>query len=115
MTRLYGGDSVDLGKGGSFGMINPLEIVLDVDEEEIAQGLGHTVLTRTLQFLKAFMRYYYPDIEDDVQTLFSEIVQDTYHRFDINFETNFMTKTSNDFPTFSDVLCNNSRKTYIDD
>ena len=103
MTRLYGGDSVDLGKGGSFGMINPLEIVLDVDEEEIAQGLGHTVLTRTLQFLKAFMRYYYPDIEDDVQTLFSEIVQDTYHRFDINFETNFMTKTSNDFPTFSDV------------
>ena len=103
MTRLYGGDSVDLGKGGSFGMINPLEIVLDVDEEEIAQGLGHTVLTRTLQFLKAFMRYYYPDIEDDVQTLFSEIVQDTYHRFDINFETNFMTKTSADFPTFSDV------------
>lgn len=103
MTRLYGGDSVDLGKGGTFGMINPLEIVLDVDEEEIAQGLGHTVLTRTLQFLKAFMRYYYPDIEDDVQTLFSEIVQDTYHRFDINFETNFMTKTSADFPTFSDV------------
>lgn len=48
MTRLYGGDSVDLGKGGSFGMINPLEIVLDVDEEEIAQGLGHTVLTNEL-------------------------------------------------------------------
>jgi len=103
MTRLYGGDSVDLGKGGSFGMINPLEIVLDVDEEEISQGLGHTVLTRTLQFLKAFMRYYYPDIEDDVQTLFSEIVQDTYRRFDINFETNFMNKTSADFPIFSDV------------
>ena len=103
MTRLYGGDSVDLGKGGSFGMINPLEIVLDVDEEEISQGLGHSVLTRTLQFLKAFMKYYYPDIEEDVQTLFSEIVQDTYRRFDINFETNFMTKTSNDFPIFSDV------------
>ena len=103
MTMLYGGDSVDLGKGGSFGMINPLEIVLDVDEEEISQGLGHTVLTRTLQFLKAFMRYYYPDIEDDVQTLFSEIVQDTYRRFDINFDTNFMYKTSADFPIFSDV------------
>ncbi len=103
MTRMFGGDSVDLGKGGQFGMINPLEIILDVDEEEIAQGLGHTVLTRTLQFLKAFMRYYYPDIEEDVQTLFSEIVQDTYRRFDINFDTNFMTKTSEDFPTFSDV------------
>ncbi len=103
MTRLYGGDIVDLGKGGSFGMINPLEVIIDVDEEEISQGLGYTVLTRTLQFLKAFMRYYYPDIEDDVQNLFSEIVQDTYRRFDINFETNFMNKTTEDFPIFSDV------------
>ncbi len=103
ITRMAGGDIVDLGKGGSFGMINPLEIIIDVDEEEISQGLGYAVLTRTLQFLKAFMRYYYPDIEEDVQTLFSEIVQDTYRRFDINFETNFMTKTSEDFPIFSDV------------
>ena len=103
MTKLFGGNTIDLGKGGSFGMINPLEITMDVDEEEIQQGLGHTVLTRTLQFLKAFMRYYYPDIEDDVQTLFSEIVQDTYRRFDIDFNTNFMNKTSRDFPTFSDV------------
>ena len=103
MTRLYGGDVVDLGKGGAYGMINPLEVVLDADEEDIRDGLGHTVLTRTLQFLKAFMRYYYPDIEDDVQTLFSEIVQDTYRRFDINFESNFAEKTSEDFPTFSDV------------
>lgn len=103
MTRLYGGDVVDLGKGGAYGMINPLEVVLDADEEDIRDGLGHTVLTRTLQFLKAFMRYYYPDIEDDVQTLFSEIVQDTYRRFDINFESNFAEKNSEDFPTFSDV------------
>ena len=103
MTKLFGGETIDLGKGGSFGMINPLEVNMDVDEEEIAQGLGYTVLTRTLQFLKAFMRYYYPDIEDDVQTLFSEIVQDTYRRFEIDFNTNFLTKTSRDFPTFSDV------------
>ena len=103
MTRLYGGDVVDLGKGGVYGMINPLEVVLDADEEDIKQGLGHTVLTRTLQFLKAFMRYYYPDIEDDVQTLFSEIVQDTYRRFEIDFTSDFTNKTSEDFPTFSDV------------
>ena len=103
MTALFGGETIDLGKGGNFGMINPLEVILDVDEEEIAEGLGHTVLTRTLQFLKAFMRYYYPDIEEDVQTLFSEIVQDTYRRFDIDFNTNFINKTSRDFPTFTDV------------
>lgn len=103
MCALYGGDSIDLGKGGSYGLINPLEIVMDADEEDIKNGIGYTVLTRTLQFLKAFMRYYYPDIEEDVLTLFSEVVQDTYHRFGINFESDFTNKTSDDFPTFSDV------------
>ena len=103
MTMLYGGDSIDLGKGGSYGLINPLEIVMDADEEDIKNGIGYTVLTRTLQFLKAFMRYYYPDIEEDVLTLFSEVVQDTYHRFGINFESDFTRKTGADFPTFSDV------------
>ena len=53
ITQTYGGDTVDIGKGGEFGLINPLEIVIDADEEEIKQGLGYTVLTRTLQFLKA--------------------------------------------------------------
>ena len=103
MCDLYGGDSVDLGKGGSYGIINPLEIVMDADEEDIKNGIGYTVLTRTLQFLKAFMRYYYPDIEEDVLTLFSEVVQDTYHRFGINFESDFSGLSSDDFPTFSDV------------
>lgn len=103
MTRLYGGDVVDIGKGGEFGMVNPLQIVMDADEEEVEKGLGYTVLTRTLQFLKAFMRYYSPDIEDDVLTLFSEVVQDTYQRFEINFNTDFSTKRAEDYPTFSDV------------
>lgn len=103
MCNTFGGDSIDLGKGGSYGLINPLEIVMDADEEDIKNGIGYTVLTRTLQFLKAFMRYYYPDIEEDVLTLFSEVVQDTYHRFEINFESDFTNKTSEDFPTFSDV------------
>lgn len=52
MTETYGGNFVDLGKGGDFGMVNPLEIILDADEEELAQGLGYTVLTKTLQFSK---------------------------------------------------------------
>ena len=95
ITRSFGGDTIDIGKGGEFGLINPLEIVIDADEEEIKQGLGYTVLTRTLQFLKAFMKYYYPSIEEDVLTLFSEVVQDTYHRFEINFETDFSKQLDN--------------------
>ncbi len=103
MTRAFGGDFLDLGKGGEFGMINPLEIVVDVDEEEINQGLGYTVLTRTLQQLKAFMKYYNPSIEEDVLTLFSEVVQDTYKRYKIDYNTDFTKLTSGMFPTFDDV------------
>jgi len=103
MTKLYGGNFVDLGKGGDFGMVNPLEVVIDADDEEIAQGLGYTVLTKTLQFLKAFMKYYDPSIEEDVLTLFSEVVQDTYKRFGIDFNSDFSKFVSKDFPTFSDV------------
>ncbi len=103
ITNAFGGDTVDIGKGGEFGLINPLEIVIDADEEEIAQGLGHSVITRTLQFLRGFMKYYDPSIEEDVLNMFSEIVQDTYKRFGIDYTSNFVNFTSNDYPTFSDV------------
>ncbi len=103
MTKLYGGDFIDLGRGGDFGMINPLEVVLDADEDEMAEGMGYAILTRTLQTLKAFMKYYSPDIEEDVLTLFSEVVQDTYRRYKIDYNTNFNTIATHDYPTFDDV------------
>ena len=103
MTRLYGGDFIDLGRGGDFGMINPLEVILDTDEEELREGLGYSILTSTLQSLKAFMKYYSPDIEEDVLTMFSEVVQDTYRRYKIDFDTDFTKITPHDYPTFDDV------------
>ena len=103
ITRTFGGDTIDIGKGGEYGMINPLEVIIDADEEEVKQGLGYTVLTRTLQTLKAFMKYYDPSITEDVLTMFSEVVQDTYRRFGIDFNTDFSRFTSADYPTFSDV------------
>jgi hypothetical protein len=74
MTEMYGGQVIDLGKGGAYGLINPLEIIVDTDEEDVKNGLGYTVLNRTLQNLKAFMKYYSPDIEEDVLNMFSEVV-----------------------------------------
>mgnify|MGYP002513689540 CR=1 FL=1 len=53
MTKTFGGDTLDLGKGGEFGLIHPLEVLIDADEDEIRNGLGYTVLTKTLQFLNA--------------------------------------------------------------
>lgn len=103
MTRAYGGTVVDLGKGGEYGMVNPLEVILDADENEIKSGLGYTVLNKTLQSLKAFMKYYSPDIEEDVLALFSGVVQDTYARFGITFNSDFSKYTSKDYPTFGDV------------
>lgn len=103
MTRLYGGDFISLGKGGSFGMINPLEVIMDADEEDLQAGLSYTILTRSLQNLKAFMKYYSPDITEDVLNLFSEVVQDTYKRYKIDEKTDFTKFTSEMFPTFDDV------------
>ncbi len=103
MCRNVNGSYLDLGKGGEFGMINPLEVVPDADQEELEQGLGYTVLTRALQSLKAFMKYLTPSIEEDVLAMFSEVVQDTYKRYKIDFDTDFSTLTSDDFPTFDDV------------
>ncbi len=103
LTKSFGGDTIDIGKGGQFGLINPLEVVIDADEEEIRQGLGYTVLTRTLQSLKAFMKYYDPSVSEDVLTMFSEVVQDTYKRFGIDYNTDFSSFTSADYPTFTDV------------
>ena len=103
MVNLYGGDFIDLGKGGEYGMINPLEVVLDADEEEIKQGLGHAVLTRTLQTIKAFLKYYDPGITEDLVNMFSEVVQETYKRFGIDYNSDFTKFSSQDYPTFKDV------------
>ena len=103
MCKLYNGDYIDLGRGGEYGMINPLEIVPDYDEENASKGIGYAVLAKSLQNLKAFMKYYDPSIEEDVLTLFNEVVVETYQRFNININTDFTALTSEDFPTFSDV------------
>ena len=105
MTKLYGGDFIDLGRGGAYGMINPLEVVLDADDDDddMKEGMGYAIITRTLQTLKAFMKYYSPDIEDDVLTLFSEVVQETYSRFKIDYNTDFTKLSSKDYPTFDNV------------
>ena len=103
MARAFDGDFISLGKGGEFGMINPLEVIVDADDDEIKQGLGYTIFTRTLQTIKAFLKYYDPSIEEDVLNMFSEVVQETYKRFGIDFDTDFTKYTSEDYPTFKDV------------
>ena len=103
MTKIFNGDFIDLGKGGAFGLINPLEVIMDADEDEIKEGAGYSVLTRTLQSLKAFMKYYYPTIEDDVLQMFSEVCQETYKRFNIDFNSDFSSLNSDEYPTFDDV------------
>ena len=103
MTGSFDGDFISLGKGGSYGMINPLEVIVDADEEEMRQGLGYTVFTRTLQTIKAFLKYYDPTIEEDTVNMFSEVVQETYKRFGIDFESDFTRYKSTDYPTFKDV------------
>ena len=99
MARLYGGDFISLGLGGEYGMINPLEVVLDSDEEQS----NYTALTQTIISVKAFLKYYDPSIEEDVINMFSDVLQETYMRFNINQNTDFTKLTSADYPIFKDV------------
>ena len=104
---------INLGKGGAYGLINPLEIIMDADEEDIKNGQGYAVLNTTLQNLKAFMKYYSPDIEDDVLNMFSEVVQDTYARFGINFNSDFSKYKSKDFPIIDKNILSKYLKYFV--
>ena len=101
----YGGDFISLGKGGYSGMVNPFEIIVDSDEEDVGAGatLGTAVLTRALQSLRAFMKYYDPNIEEDVLQMFSEMALETYKRFGMDFNTDFQRFTPESYPTFSNL------------
>ena len=103
MTKQFGGDFINLGLGGEYGMINPLEVVADGIDDTTGRGVGYSILTNTRQTLKAFMRYYDPSIEEDVLNLFNEVVMETYQRFNVNVNTDFTTFRKEDYPTFSDV------------
>ena len=103
MTRQFGGDFISLGMGGSYGMINPLEIVVDIDSDEGKGEMGKAIFINALQTLKTFMLYYDPSIEQDVLNLFDEVLIETYQRFGINVNTDFTALKSEDYPTFSDV------------
>ena len=89
MAKLYDGDFINLGMGGEYGMINPLEIVVDVDREEAGSEVGKAVFVSAIQTLKTFMMYYDPSIEEDLLNLFNEVVIETYQRFNINVNTDF--------------------------
>ena len=52
MCALYGGDFISLGKGGQFGMINPLEVVMDVDETITLIGEQKQVALNLIDWLE---------------------------------------------------------------
>ena len=103
MAKLYDGDFINLGLGGEYGMINPLEIVVDVDKEEAGAEVGKAVFVSAVQTLKTFIMYYDPSMEEDLLNLFNEVLIETYQRFNINVNTDFSQLKSEDYPTFSDV------------
>ena len=106
MAAKMQGDFIDLGRGGSHGIINPLEVILDIDEGEDSEG----VLANTVQTIKAFMTYYDPTITEDVLTLLGQMLSLTYQRFGMNIETNFYQVPSDRYPTFSDLYETVSRR-----
>lgn len=103
LATFMNGDFLDIGKPNDYGMINPLEVIYDVDDEEASKGLSYTVLTRSVLQLKAFMKYLFPAIEEDVIASLENVLLDTYERFKITKDTDFSKLSPRDYPTLNDL------------
>ena len=103
MTSNYGGEYLTLDSGNIGGILNPLEIVNDVTEDEKKQGLNYTAMVRTITYLKGLLKFINPNVEDDVEKKFEEVLTATYKRFHIDMNTDYSTLQSNQYPIFNDV------------
>ncbi len=96
-----GGSYIQFGKGNN--LINPLEVVFDVDDNEISTGLGYTAFTRAISHFRAFMLYFSPGLTADAISILGNVLMETYNRFNINGNTNFNSLTPESYPVLDDL------------
>lgn len=105
--------------GGNGGRINPLEvkpIPEDDDEDDDVRFVKNKntqgALSLHFQTLRTFFKLYIPSLSDIELASLEEILELTYNKYGINFETD--TSTVEKYPTFDDVweVANKKSKDY---
>lgn len=92
--------------GGKGGKINPLQIrPVPVDEEEkedIYSGKT-SALAKHLQTLRIFHRFYKPEISSEEMDTLEEILEKTYEKFNITWDTDVSILKPTEFPIYEDL------------
>ncbi len=89
------GKSIDVASG-SYGMINPFQIISGIEDEENS-FFAH------LQFLEQFYRLILPGINSDSLELLNKLTQELYESMGINSKANLKGLKNTDYPTFDDL------------
>lgn len=92
-------------------MINPLQIrPVPVDEEDIAdekvyndEGNGVGAMALHIQTLRPFFNLLFPDITHNQLSILTENLEETYKKFNIDWETDITKLKNTDFPIMEDL------------
>lgn len=108
-VKNLGGKVINCG-GGKGGRINPLQIrpvpKKEDDEEDDDDDLyedSESALALHIQTLRIFHRQYKPGISTDEMDKLEEILENTYKRFNITWDTDISKLSAKEFPIYSDL------------
>ena len=105
MCGKLGGDWINC-CGGSYGMINPLEIrpaPADEDGDELYADAGMGAMARHFKTLEVFFKLYMPDITDIQMSLLKLLLEELYFDYGIVWSTDITGLKPNNYPIFSDL------------
>ena len=93
--------------GGGSGKINPLQVralPTDPDEDITDEEDGLPSLAAYLMHLKAWFKMAYPDLTDTQVNVLEKVLIATYKKFDMTWDTDFVSIKAEEYPIMSDVL-----------
>ena len=96
-----GGSWIDCGTGTS-GIINPLEVRRNSDDEE-NEHTNNNYLSKHFQTFRTFIKYYLQDLSAYELTKIEEILIEVYKDKGIDFDTDLSLFKSEDYPIMSDL------------
>lgn len=104
LTKNLGGKVINCG-GGAGGRINPLQARSAPTEEDKEDTKGSQLSDLALHFqtLRTFFRIYKWEITDSQIAKLEQVLEKTYKRFGITWETDVSKCRPKDFPVFSDM------------
>lgn len=89
--------------GGTGGMINPFEIRRQPETDEEEENKSYVGgLSAHMKTLEVFFSLYMQSLGDEEIAIVKLVLRRMYKRFDIDFETDTSSLTSENYPTFSD-------------